>query len=113
MNSLLNNISALVAKFYNWLPSRLRVYFYNSLSGSLATILGLLSRDLINQKTSNEYLLVFILAVSGLLNEVQMMLKERGDRVLAKDGNPRVLEVYNEKVKTAQKIQSVAEKNQS
>lgn len=108
-------LSKLLASFYNAIPQEIRVPVFNATSGVIGIFGTLFVADLSKLQFGNQYATAFvgffIVLVPILVNYIQKKLVDRGDLLLAKEGNEKVLDVYNEKVASAQKIQAVAKKN--
>jgi len=87
----MDNLVKLVTKFYASFSPRLRVYIYSATSLLIATFLGLLSRDILALDISNEYLVTFLVFVTGLINVIQKEVTDLGTQKLAEQGDVKTI----------------------
>jgi len=100
----MNLITIPIARFYNWLPDRVKVYIYTGSSVLFSTFLGLLTRDILSLEFSNEYMVAFVLFVTGLINQIQKEVVEAGTKALVEQGSKTTIAKLETKVENTQEL---------
>lgn len=112
----MNTIKILFAKFYNSLPSKIKIAIYVTTSFLLAGFLTLIIKDIANLEINNQYIrlildaVVFFLGV--VLNIMQYQFTEAGTKFLAEEGDPKTLDQLRKKIIKNQRIKNLPYNNQ-
>lgn len=106
----MKNIITALAKFYNSLPSQLKILIMVASSGVAAQLLivflGSLSGLIptIHSQVVVSILQDFMLPLTGLLNLLQEYARTEGTKLLASQGDPKTLNVLQDSISEKQDI---------
>ena len=100
----MKNIYEVLAKFYNKLPERLRIFIFNTSSATIATLLTLFANNLLSLKITNEYLLVIIGFFAGIINEIQKEIVDNGTKSLVQKGDGTTIMQLHTKIEKTRKL---------
>lgn len=111
---ILDNMTKLIARFYNGLDKDTKIAIMNASSLLLSGLFNLLVIDLTNYKAtvSNNYInlfIVFTIALLGiLLNIIQQRFVELGTSMLAIEGDKTTIKKLNKKIDDTVKVKNLS-----
>jgi|JI10StandDraft_1071094.scaffolds.fasta_scaffold488347_2 hypothetical protein len=102
MKGFFQKVAKLLARFYNWLPSKVKIAMYVATSTIVAGLILLLIKFLTNLNTQNEIVELFITAIVPVLtiiaNIFQKMVVDYGTKLLALEDDTTTIDMLKEKV---------------
>ncbi len=102
MKGFFQGVAKLWAKFYNWLPSKIKIAMYVATSTIVAGLVLLLIKFLTNINTENEIVEIFITAIIPVLtiiaNIFQKMVVDYGTKLLAMADDTVTIDMLKGKV---------------
>jgi len=102
MKGFFQEVAKLWAKFYNWLPSKIKIAMYVATSTIAASLVLLLIKFLTDMNTDNEILEILVSAIIPVLviiaNILQKMVVDYGTKLLALTNDIATIDMLKEKV---------------
>lgn len=102
MKNFLQMLSKWFAKFYNWLPQKIKIAVYVATSTVVAGLITLLIKYLTDLDTPSEVLAViisgFLPVLTIIVNILQKIIVDYGTKLLAMDDDTSTIDMLKEKV---------------
>jgi hypothetical protein len=111
MKRILRILAKIVAKFYNWMPSKLKIAVMVAISFITAGFITQFSVDLTNFYPSNPYLNILkqglLPLITIIINIIQQGGVSYGTKILSAQNDPATLQKLDNKIQETQAIKAL------